>query len=119
MSDQFWSEYEPSSTLHRLVNGDEKEEFARSGEPFDIVSVRAFEHPEYGDRWYLDLRLGSGEEATMPFGRGQVYTRDELLQAMQDYLAGHTGQTVGARLVQQGRSYLIQPADAKTARKAG
>lgn len=119
VSDQFWSAYEPTSTLHRLINGDEKEQLAKSGEPFEISAVRAVAHPEYGERWYLDLRFASGEEATMPLGRGQVYTRDELLQAMQGYLANHPDTTVRAQLVQQGRVYLIQPADTKNARRAG
>jgi hypothetical protein len=98
-----------SSFQNDFVGKEEKDELIENGTPFEITKVRFSDKGEYGAQFYLSVRFIDGTEKTMTFGAdGTVFTRDDLLEQLQGYLKENPGESVIARLKQEGQTKLIE-----------
>lgn len=98
-----------SSFQNDFVKGEEKDELIENQTPFEITKVRFSDKGEYGPQFYLSVRFIDGTEKTMTFGAdGKVFTRDDLLEQLATYLKDNPGETVIARLTQEGQTKLIE-----------
>jgi hypothetical protein len=92
-----------------FVDGDEKNQLIEDQTPFEITKVRFSDKGEFGPQFYLSVRFIDGTEKTMTFGAdGTVFTRDDLLEQLSTYLKDNPGESVIARLHQEGQTKLIE-----------
>jgi hypothetical protein len=98
-----WDEIEqglPESDLPPFVTEDEKRELAQSRALVTVQAVRTGEST-FGEVWYLDCLLPSGETKTITLSAG-IEARDALIAAIADRTP------IKARFVSRGNSYWIE-----------
>lgn len=98
-----------AKTKGEFIDGPEKDRLIAENEPFEIVGIRYKEKGKFGPQHYLQVRLINEEDLkTMTFSSdGTVFTRDDLLDQAMEYLAENKGETLIARLSEEGNSKLI------------
>lgn len=96
-----------------FVDGDAKDALIAANEPFEIEAIRSSDKGKFGPQFYLKCKFLEGSvtglsEGTMTFtADGTVYTRDDLLEQAMDFLKANKGETLIARLSEDGQTKLI------------
>jgi len=98
-----------------FVDGDAKDALIASNEPFEIEAIRIGTKGQYGSQFYLKVKFVEGSVTGMTGGTmtfpappdSLVFTRDDLLEQAHDYLKANKGETLIARLSQDGQTKLI------------
>lgn len=101
-----------SKVSRDFVSKERKNELIETGEPFEITKVRYSEKGEYGAQFYLSVRFTDGSDGTMTWSADSgVVTRNDLLEQLGEYLSANQGESVIARLRQEGQTKLIDIED--------
>lgn len=96
-----------------FVDGSAKDALIAANEPFEIVGIRFSPKGQYGPQFYLKCNFIEGSvtglaEGTMTWtADGTVFTRDDLLEQAAEYLKANKGETLIARLSQEGQTKLV------------
>lgn len=97
-----------SKVSRDFVDKDRKDALIENAEPFEITKVRYSDKGEYGAQFYLSVRFTDGSDGTMTFSADSgVVTRNDLLEQLRDFLTANPGESVIARLRQEGQTKLI------------
>lgn len=97
-----------------FVTSDEKTALIESGEPFGIFSVGR-RTGQFGPEHVLSVSFENGEDKVLTFGADpekSPSSRRDMLDQMTEYLKGHPGETIIVRLVESGRSQILEPVTA-------
>lgn len=95
----FWTE-------HKTVS---KQYLTDNKLPFWITDIERGIETQNGPKFRLTATTDDGETGKLMFGEG-VETRDDLLNAMYEYISKHPGTRIRAKLVVNGRTTLIERA---------
>jgi hypothetical protein len=91
-----------------FVTDEQKQALIASNNPFEITKIRFSPKGTYGPQFYLSCRFIDGTEGTMTFSaESNVFTRDDLLDQLKTYLTENPGESVVARLREEGNTRLI------------
>jgi len=98
----------PGVGLPPFMDDDEKQRLIDEKEPFEILSIRFRATGKYGAKFNLNVRKLDGTIETMSFtADGTVPTRDDLLEQAMEFLQSNKGETLVARLSEEGQTRLI------------
>lgn len=97
------------------ISSDEKQALIDGGIPFEITAIQHDDANKYGPRFVASVvapnpETGDEEERTIGFPKGTVESRDRMLLAMEEYLAGDGDEPVIVKLEKVGQSILIRAA---------
>lgn len=90
-----------------FVSRADKDALVSSGEPFRITNVRHGE-TKHGKRYFVDVTLTGGKEATIPFAEPSFQRRDNLLAGMMEHFGQNGADPINAKLVQWGPAYGLE-----------
>lgn len=106
------------------IDAAEKRVFLEEGIPFSIIAIAHEETNRFDQPRYIckvlapDPEGGDEAERLIGFASGTVFSRDRMLEAMQQYLDTAEGENDPpvVKLDKIGQSYLLVPPDAETSK---
>ncbi|SRR6266550_2699667 len=102
--------YKPTAGvgLPPFMDDDEKQRLIDEDEPFEILAIRFRPTGKFGAKFNLNVRKLDGEIETMSFtADGSVPTRDDLIEQAMEFLQANKGETLVARLSENGQTRLL------------
>jgi len=106
----FFDTYVQAPTGSAFVGKEEKEEMIASAYPFPILKVVKGQ-TQYGERYIITTEI-EGEERSLGFGAGTVFSRDRLLDNVAEWLeAGNPPPTVVMKRIK--RSIVLENPNAE------
>ncbi len=103
----FFDSYSDEGGGGLFLSKDEKQILIDEGVPFDIVAIDIEDDKKFEQkkRYVLTIDL-EGETRKLGFGRGSVFSRDRLLDAMIQHFADG-GASVTTRIEMEGRAQIL------------
>lgn len=110
----FFDEFQDSGSLPDKVKVEEKAVLVAQGTPFEILRVIYFPTGKFGDKeknptgaWYAVVINLDDEERSLFFNKGNVESRDRMLDEMVEYLKRDDAVSPVVYFEQKGQSIVL------------